>query len=341
MISNLLTWLGIGFCITQSAFFSGMNLAVFSVSRLRLEIEASMNVNAAMKLLALRNDANLLLTTILWGNVGINVLLTLLSNSLLTGLSAFLFSTLIITFVGEIAPQAYFSRHALRMAARLSFLLRFYQILLYPVAKPTALFLDWWLGKEGVRFFQERELRQLIKMHIESSEVDVDRLEGLGAMNFLKIDDLKLLEEGETIDPHSIIQLPVEAGKPVFPAFSSDANDPFLKRVQRSGHKWVIITNTQDEPEYVLDADGFLRDALFNTTNANTYKYCHRPIIVRDEHMYLGKVLNLFKVVSKKPEDDVIDEDIILVWGNEKRVITGADILGRLMRGIVKTEIAM
>jgi len=32
---------------------------------------------------------------------------------------------------------------------------------------------------------------------------------------------------------------------------------------------------------------------------------------------------------------DVIDRDIILVWGKEeKRVITGADILGRLLRGI-------
>jgi len=34
-------------------------------------------------------------------------------------------------------------------------------------------------------------------------------------------------------------------------------------------------------------------------------------------------------------EDDVIDEDIILVWGAERRIITGADILGRLLRGIV------
>lgn len=33
--------------------------------------------------------------------------------------------------------------------------------------------------------------------------------------------------------------------------------------------------------------------------------------------------------------DDVIDADIILLWGKQKRVITGADILGRLMRGIV------
>ena len=34
---DMLTWLGITFCITQSATFSGLNLAVFSLSRLRLE----------------------------------------------------------------------------------------------------------------------------------------------------------------------------------------------------------------------------------------------------------------------------------------------------------------
>jgi len=30
------------------------------------------------------------------------------------------------------------------------------------------------------------------------------------------------------------------------------------------------------------------------------------------------------------------EKDIILFWGNQKRIITGSDILGRLMRGIVQ-----
>jgi CBS domain containing-hemolysin-like protein len=59
------------------------------------------------------------LATVLWGNVTINVLLTLLSNSVLAGIGAFAFSTIVITLFGEIVPQAYFSRNALRMAARL------------------------------------------------------------------------------------------------------------------------------------------------------------------------------------------------------------------------------
>ena len=149
-LMSLLTWSGIFFCISQSAMFSGMNLALFSISRLRLEVEADLGNPDASTVLNMRKDSNFVLTTVLWGNVGINVLLTLLSNSVLTGISAFFFSTVIITLIGEIMPQAYFSRHALRMASMLAPLLKFYQILLYPAAKPTAKILDAWLGAEGI-----------------------------------------------------------------------------------------------------------------------------------------------------------------------------------------------
>lgn len=112
-------------------------------------MESAKGNKAAIKVMALRNDSNFLLSTILWGNVGINVLLTLLSDSVLMGASSFLFSTIAITIIGEIIPQAYFSRHALKMASILSPLIKFYQILFYVVAKPTELVLDAWLGKGG------------------------------------------------------------------------------------------------------------------------------------------------------------------------------------------------
>ena len=81
-------WIGIVFCISQSAMFSGSNLAFFSISKLRLEVETAKNNPNAQRILALRQDANFLLTTILWGNVGINVLLTLLADSVMAGLAA-------------------------------------------------------------------------------------------------------------------------------------------------------------------------------------------------------------------------------------------------------------
>ncbi len=61
MNHELFVWLGILFCISQSVTFSGLNLAVFRLSRLRLDIG---NEKAA-KVITLRNNSNFTLTTIL------------------------------------------------------------------------------------------------------------------------------------------------------------------------------------------------------------------------------------------------------------------------------------
>ena len=332
---DFLTWIGILFCISQSAIFSGMNLALFSISRLRLEVEADLGNRDATKILNMRKDSNFLLATVLWGNVGINVLLTLLANSVLAGVSAFFFSTVIITMIGEIMPQAYFSRHALRMASLLTPVLKFYQILLYPAAKPTAKILDAWLGAEGIQYFREHSLREVIKKHIEADVSDVDRLEGIGALNFLAIDDLLVVEEGEKIDPRSVVSLPIENNTPVFPNFARTTSDPFLQSIEVSGKKWVIIIDIGGEPHLVLDSDGFLRDVLFEEKEIDPLWYCHRPIVVKDTNLPLGKVLWRLKSYSHRTDTDAIDRDIILVWGKEeRRVITGGDILGRLLEGV-------
>jgi len=42
-----LIWIGIAFCISQSAMFSGLNLAFFSISKLRLEIETTVSFRQA------------------------------------------------------------------------------------------------------------------------------------------------------------------------------------------------------------------------------------------------------------------------------------------------------
>lgn len=331
---NVLVWAGIIFCISQSAMFSGLNLALLGISRLRLEVEAHEGNPDAIKVLSLRSDVNFLLTTVLWGNVGINVLLTLLSNSVMAGLTAFLFSTVLITFAGEIAPQAYFSRNALRMGSLLSPVLRFYQFLLYPVAKPSALALDKWLGEEGMNFFKEEGLRTVIRKHIESDESDISHFEGIGAMNFLKLDDITVTQEGEVVDQDSIIILPTESCMPLFPKFDNTSDDPFLKSINHSGKKWVIITDEQKQPTMVLNANAFLRNAIFSGEQVNPYSYCHRPIIVTDAKMQLGHVMPMLKTHGRSEFDDVIENDLILLWSDQKRVITGADILGRLMRGI-------
>ncbi|MCH8531393.1 MAG: CNNM domain-containing protein [Saccharospirillum sp.] len=333
---TILTWFGILLCLSQSALLSGMNLGLFSLSKLELEVAARKGDAQAKTVLALRQDANFALVTILWGNVGVNVFLALLSNSILNGVLAFLFSTVVITVFAEIMPQAYFSRNALRMAALLSPVLRGYQLVLYPLAKPTAKVLDWWLGAEGIRFYREKDLRRIIRLHMDDAESDIARMEGQGALNFLEIDDVPMREEGEPVDPKSVLTLPFLEGKPQFPTIEPSTDDAFLRVINRSGKSWVVIVDTEGEPRLVLSANDFIRQALFAPDQFNPFKHCHRPIIVRNPQQTLGELMQRYRVRSPHQGDDIVEEDVILLWGETPKVVTGTDILGRLLRGIAR-----
>lgn len=335
---KLLVWLGIIACISQAAVLSGLNLAVFSVSRLRLEVEAASGNVQARTLLGLRARSNLVLSTIIWGNVAANVLLTLLSHEVLAGVFGFLFSTVVITCLGEILPQALLTRHALAASARLAPLLRFYEVLLYLVAKPTALLLDWWLGPEAVSYLREREFRVLITQHVKAHSPELGLLEGTGALNFLDLDDIPLAEEGTALDARSVIELPVDNGQPRFPAYRASAADPFLQQINASGRRWIIIVDPSGEPYAALDAHRFLRNALLGAV-ADPSDYLRRPIVATDAGTPLGNVLGRLTLRSTPSSEDVIVDNVILLWSPQRRrIISGSDLLGRLLRGIAQRQ---
>ncbi|AHE98685.1 DUF21 domain-containing protein [Thioalkalivibrio paradoxus] len=335
---TLLTWVGILACLSQSAMLSGLNLGLFSLSKLELEVAARKGDPRARRVLHLREDSNFALVTILWGNVGVNVLLALLSGSVLSGVVAFLFSTVVITIFAEIIPQSYFTRNALRMAALLAPVLRGYQVLLYPVARPTAWVLDAWLGGENVRYYPERDLRRVIQLHMEATESEIARVEGQGALNFLELDDVPLDAEGEPVDPASVLQLEFDGPYPVFPPISPRADDPFLQRVNRSGKSWAVIVDARNEPRLVLSSNDFIREAMFDPERFNPLRHCHRPILARSGDSRLGDLIARFRLHSGAEGDDIVMDDVVLLWGPQPRVMTGTDILGRLLRGIAASD---
>lgn len=105
---TMFLWLGILLCLSQSSMLSGLNLAFFTFSKFELQMEVAKGNKHGRRVLALRKDANFLLLTILWANVAVNVPLALFSGSVLTGITAFLFSTMILTIFGEIFPRPIF-----------------------------------------------------------------------------------------------------------------------------------------------------------------------------------------------------------------------------------------
>ena len=329
---QLLTWFGILLCIIQAGTLSGLNLAVFRLSRLNLEVEVADGNPYAERVLEMRRESNRTLATILWANVSVNVLLTLLSDSVLTGAGAFLFSTFIITIFGEIVPQAWFSSRALRIAAFFAPMIHFYRLLLSPVVIPSAWILDKWLGKEAVRYLAEEEMKETIRQHMDADDTELERLESVGALNFFTLDDLPAEAEGVVLDPDSIVSIPFKQGTPLFPEISAAIDDPLLKRLGKSGKNWVVITDDNRQPRLVLDFSTLLREMARTRKGVDPRRFCHRPVIIRDRKKLLGEVISKL-TFKKNGEEDIIHPDVILLWDEEPRIVTGSDILGRLLQG--------
>ena len=128
--------------------------------------------------------------------------------------------------------------------------------------------------------------------------------------------------------------MPTKIDLPLIPEVASP-EDPFVRAVNASARKWVILTDDAGNPQLVLDADAYLRAIMTDVAAVDAYAHCHRPIIVSDPHRPLGHVIERLKESQASDDDAAIDKDIVLLWTDDvKKVITGADILGRLLRGI-------
>ena len=170
-----------------SALFSGLTLGLMSLSAPELKRKISLGNKAAAKVYAVRKDGNLLLTTLLIGNVAINSALAIFLGSIASGVTAGLIATGLIVVFGEITPQAVFSRYALALGAKTAWLVRIFIFILYPIAKPIGWLLDRVLGEELRTIYSKKELMKIVEEHKMDKGSDVDNEEAQiisGALTF-------------------------------------------------------------------------------------------------------------------------------------------------------------
>ena len=133
-----------------SAMFSGLTLGLLSLDKIGLQIviggDDAEAAHYAKTILPVRENGNLLLCTLLLGNVAVNALLSILMADMTSGLVGFLGSTILIVIFGEIIPQAMCSRHALKIGYHSLLLVKCFIVMLYVVAYPLGYLLDIALG---------------------------------------------------------------------------------------------------------------------------------------------------------------------------------------------------
>lgn len=119
--------------IILSALFSGLTLSLLSLDKGDLKRKASLGNKDAKKVYAVRKSGNLLLCTLLMGNVAVNSTVAIFLGNIASGVVAGLIATGLIVIFGEIIPQAAFSRHALKVGAHTAWLVRIFIVIFFPV----------------------------------------------------------------------------------------------------------------------------------------------------------------------------------------------------------------
>lgn len=172
--SLLPIWLQVGLIVILfflSGLFSGLNLGLMSLDKIELKIIEGAGAYSekayAKAIRPVREKGNLLLCTLLVGNVLVNTSLTILMDDLTgSGLFAVLGSTVGITILGEILPQAVCSRHGLAIGAKTLWLTKLFMLITFPVAFPISFILDKLLGEEMGQVYSREKLSVLIREQV-------------------------------------------------------------------------------------------------------------------------------------------------------------------------------
>jgi metal transporter CNNM len=170
----------------------------------------------------------------LLGNVAVNAALSILMADVSSGLVGFLLSTAIIVIFGEIIPQASCSRYALYIGAKTIPLTKMFIFILYPLAKPVSMGLDYALGEEAATVHSNMELMKMLQIHVEKDALDDEAGTIMtNAMQFKEkkvsevmtpIDKVKMISVNDHLDFATVSDL-FKSGYSRVPVYNRDRND--------------------------------------------------------------------------------------------------------------------
>ncbi len=165
--------------VTAAAICSGLNIGLMSLSKADLRRKAKTGNSDAQRVLPLRENTHLSLVSILFANVAVVSISSLLLEHYFNGIIAGVATTLLMVIFGEAIPQAYFVRFSLKFCSMFAPLIWLMIFITYPLSKPLQLLLDRMVGHAEHELHSRDELGLIIAEHEDTSasELDDDEVE--------------------------------------------------------------------------------------------------------------------------------------------------------------------
>jgi metal transporter CNNM len=263
--------------IALAALFSGLNLGLMSLDTFELKRKVDLGDAKARKIYAVRSRGNLLLVTLLVGNVAVISTLSIVFDSAFHGFVAGLLTTLLITIFGEILPQAVVARYTLTIGAFFADFVRVIMFVLYPVCAPMAWVLDKALGDELPTVYTKQELARLIEDHEHYKNSGIDRDEARIARGALTFGDHKIRQvmtprsatmmlDVETLIDHKLTTQLKAAGFSRLPVYEGEQDNVtgilYTKDLVGLASGTKTVGAMARSTVHLVDQDGMLDDAL-------------------------------------------------------------------------------
>ncbi|XP_076229097.1 metal transporter uex isoform X2 [Nomia melanderi] len=208
-------------CLSFSALFSGLNLGLMAMDRTELKILCNTGTEKerqyARTIQPVRNHGNYLLCSILFSNVLVNSIFTILLDDLTSGLVAVICSTLAIVIFGEISPQAICSRHGLCIGAKTIYVTKLTMIITFPLSYPISKLLDFLLGEEIGNVYNRERLKELVRVTTGYNDLEKDEVNIIaGALELrkktvadvmTKIEDVYMLDYNAVLDFETVSEI--------------------------------------------------------------------------------------------------------------------------------------
>jgi len=307
--------------VLLSGLFSGLTLGLLSLDTNSLRRRAKHGDKEAATIYPIRKKGNLLLTTLLLGNVAVNTTLSIFLGSIASGLMAGIMATALIVVFGEIIPQSVISRYAIWFGAKTIWFTRFVIVLSYPIAWPIAKTLDHFLGSELPTTYSHKELMDIISEHEDSEHSTLDEDEErimLGALQFSRMSVREVMTPAEKVVSHDENQrlthefftkvtdegfsrLPIYSGSP-----SNIVGILYVKDLLVEDDH-ISIRETEEAFERKFLTVG--AENLLDVVLGKMLKTRQHLAIVRNRNQQFVGVITLEDIIEEIIQQEIVDED--------------------------------
>ncbi|MBU0531032.1 MAG: CNNM domain-containing protein [Candidatus Uhrbacteria bacterium] len=304
--------------IAFSALFSGLTLGLMGLDVHELKRKIKLKDRQAKRIYAVRKRGNLLLTTLLLGNVAVNATLSIYLGSIAVGVVAGFIATGVIFLFGEIIPQAVISRHAMAFGAKTAWIVNILIIIFYPITAPIAWALDKALGREMPTLYSRKELISIIEEHEDSEQSSIDRDEeriAKGALTFSRkfVKDVMtpkkvavMVEIEEKLNPALVAKLK-KSGLSRFPVYQDERENIvgtlYLRELAGRSLTGKKVKSFY-EPKTIVISDSALLDTALN----KFIRTKHHLFIVENEFGNVEGLISIEDIIEEIIDREIVDE---------------------------------